>query len=325
MDPITSSIVIVLGKYALDKTEELVKEVGPKALETAKEMFQTVLERVKRVDPRTVEKFPENPEGYNAPLTDALNEVMKTDPGFAAQLKALLEQYEKAAQEHAAATGTSYQATVAGSGVIAQDHSAVAETGGVAVGRDVGGHVVIAEQGANVAVGDVQTGGIRAGRIDADNVVDGVQMQGGDVETAAGLVELARAIKRGGISAEEIKAKSLVSGLQYIADPTQAAPDDLRHEVAALRRQLEEAIAAGEITDETDAEDAQDALVKAEEELRTPEPKGNRVVRKLAEVSEILTRSAEAVQGLGQVGAQVIRLAPIAATLWQIAQRLWGG
>ena len=69
-----------------------------------------------------------------------------------------------------------------------------------------------------------------------------------------------------------------------------------------------------------------DVLVSSqEEELRAPEPKGNRVVRKLAEAAEILTRSAEAVQSLGRVGVQVIRLAPIAATLWQIAHRLWGG
>lgn len=146
MDPITSSIVIVLGKYALDKGAELATKVGPKALEAAKEMFQTVLERVKRTDPRTVEKFPGNPEGYNAPLTDSLNEVMETDPDFAAQLKALLEQYEKEAQEHAAATGTSYQATVKGSGAIAQEGSVAAGEGGVAVGRDVHGGVNVSHR-----------------------------------------------------------------------------------------------------------------------------------------------------------------------------------
>ena len=219
-----------------------------------------------------------------------------------------------------------YQAHLQGSGALAQDRSTAASGGGVAVGGSVGGHVIVAEEGSSVAVGrDAQSGGIRAGRIEAENVVDGVQLQGGDAEKAARLVALAQAIRRGGISAEEIKARNLVSGLQYIADPAQASADDLRREVAALRARLEQAVAAGEIADAADAEDAQEALEKAEAELSAPDPQGNRVVRKLAETTEILTRSAQAAQALGQVGRQIIRLAPVAATLWQIAQRLWGG
>ena len=45
MDPITTSIVMVLGKYALDKGGELAQEVGPQALEAAKEMFSLALNR----------------------------------------------------------------------------------------------------------------------------------------------------------------------------------------------------------------------------------------------------------------------------------------
>ena len=171
----------------------------------------------------------------------------------------------------------------------------------------------------------VQIGGIHAGRIEAENVVDGVQMQGGDAQMAAGLVELARAIQRRGISAEEIRTGNLVSGLQYIADPTQATPAELRSEIAALQQQVQEAIAAGEISEAADAEDVRDALAKAEAELATPQPQGARVVRKLAEATDILTRSAEVAQAAGNFGLQIIKLSPIAATLWQIAQRLWGG
>ena len=74
--------------------------------------------------------------------------------------------------------------------------------------------------------GNAQTGGIRAGRIEAENVVDGVQLQGGAPAEVAGLMELAGAIQRGGIEAEEIEASDVVSGLQFIAGAPPDAPDD---------------------------------------------------------------------------------------------------
>ena len=68
-----------------------------------------------------------------------------------------------------------------------------------------------------------EPGCIHARRIEADNVVSGVQMQGADAQTAAALIHLAQAIRQGHINADEIKARNLVSGLQYIADPAQAS------------------------------------------------------------------------------------------------------
>ncbi len=170
-----------------------------------------------------------------------------------------------------------------------------------------------------------EPGGIHARRIEADNVVSGTQIQGGDVQSAAALVSLAQAIARGDISADEIKAHNLVSGLQYIADPTQVTIEDLRRELAALRTRLEQAIAAQEIPDAADAEDAQESLTTAETELAKPQPNGGRVLRKLDALSQIVTRSAETAQAAGKLGAMVIQLAPLAATLWQLAQKLLGG
>ncbi len=170
-----------------------------------------------------------------------------------------------------------------------------------------------------------EQGGIHARRIEADNVVSGTQIQGGDVQSAAALVQLAQAIQRGDISADEIKARNLVSGLQYIADPTQASIEDLRRELATLRTRLGQAIAAQEIPDPADAEDAQESLTTAEAELAKPQPNGGRVLRKLDALSQIVTRSAETAQVVGKLGAIVIQLAPLAATLWQVAQKLLGG
>jgi hypothetical protein len=170
-----------------------------------------------------------------------------------------------------------------------------------------------------------EPGGIHARRIEADNVVSGAQIQGGDAQTASSLIHLAQSIRQGQISAEEIKARNLVSGLQYIADPAQASVEDLRRELAALRAQLAQAMASQEFAEPADAEDAQDSLATAETELAKPHPNGNRVLRKLDEFSQIITRSAETADAAGKLGALVIQLAPLAATLWQVAQRLFGG
>jgi len=170
-----------------------------------------------------------------------------------------------------------------------------------------------------------EPGGIHARHIEADNVVSGVQIQGGDAQTASSLIHLAQSIRRGEIHAEEIKARNLVSGLQYIADPAQASVEDLRRELLALRAQLEQAIASQEFSDPANAQDAQDSLATAETELAKPEPNRNRVLRKLDELSQIITRSAETADAAGKLGALVIRLAPLAATLWQVAQHLFGG
>src|SRR5579864_8200924 len=116
-----------------------------------------------------------------------------------------------------------------------------------------------------------EQGGIRAGRIQADHVVSGVQMQGGDAQQAAALVQLAQAIRRGEISADEIIAQNVVIGLQFISDPAQASTEDLRHELIALRERVEQAIAAHEFADPADAEDAKESLASAEAELRSEE------------------------------------------------------
>lgn len=324
MGQLATSIVAVLDRYVPERRAELARDAGPRALDTAGEILQVALDHLRRrPDGRFVAgKYELHPEIYRLPLEKELDEAIRADPGLAARLQDLLARYERIVRDHAAAGR--YQAGVAGSGAAAQGPgSRAAGERGVAAGLIEG--PVVTGDGSVAASGGVQTGGIRAGRIEAESVVDGVQMQGGDAQAAAGLVALAQAIRRGGISAEEIKARNLVSGLQFIADPGQATADDLRQEVAALREQLAQAIAAGEVADQADAEDAQEALATAEKELAAARPKGNRVVRKLAEAADVLTHGAAAAEALGKVGAQIIKLAPIAATLYQIAQTLFGG
>jgi hypothetical protein len=131
MEPLTASIVVILGKYALDKGVELGKEVGPQALDTAKEMFAAVLDRLRK-DPKgevIAGEYEKDPETYEKPVGKALDGEVQADAEFMTQLQALLARYEALAGAHAAATGGIYQATV------------TTGAGGVAVGRDVHGGV----------------------------------------------------------------------------------------------------------------------------------------------------------------------------------------
>lgn len=220
----------------------------------------------------------------------------------------------------ASTTGVSAQgpgAIAAGPGAVVGQINAPVATGRESIAA--GGDVVIARDSA------VQTGGIRARRIEADHVVDGVQLQGGAPADPAGLVELARAIQRGGITADEIEAGDVVSGLQFIGGSPPATADDLRQEVAALRTKVAQAIAAGEIAKAGDAEDVADALTKAEAELSAPEPDRGRVLRQLETAAKVLTAGAAAVEAAGKLGPVIATLAPKAAALWELARSILGG
>jgi len=196
----------------------------------------------------------------------------------------------------------------------------------VSIGGDNVGGVVVTGDGNTVRASNqgVKTGGIRAGKIVADNVVDGVQVQGGNAASAAELIRLAGAIRSGGITAKEIQAGNVVTGMQYIADPALATVDDLRKEIGALRERVEGAAEAGEFPDENDAEDAVLELSEVARELEKPAPAGKRIVRRLNNLSDILTQSGEVLQAAGKVKSKVIELAPYAAGVWVTAQAVFG-
>lgn len=225
---------------------------------------------------------------------------------------------EKKAELEAQLPPGSYSASAADRSVIAQGPGSTAVgPRGVSVGGSVGGSIITGD--------DSQASGIQAHTIKADNVVSGVQQQGGSGADSADLVALAKALGTGSIKANSIEAKNVVSGLQFITDPNQATPEQLRQELAALKIQLAEAIAAGEIEDASNAEDVQAELATAEAELAKAAPSGSRIIRKLKAVTEILTESATAAQAAKKTGLAIIKLAPVAAALYQIATNLFAG
>lgn len=127
MDPITLSVVTILGKYALDKGLELGKEVGPKALETVERMFSTVLERISKKKPEMTADFGEDPETYQKPMEKAVAAEVDADPGFKTELEEMLKAYEAAAAD--------YKQTI-GQAITASEHGAVATEEGVAIVGD---------------------------------------------------------------------------------------------------------------------------------------------------------------------------------------------
>ena len=99
----------------------------------------------------------------------------------------------------------------------------------------------------------------------------------------------------------------------------------MRQEVALLKQQLAAAVADGEMIQTDDVVDAEEALEKAEAELAKEEPQGGRIIRKLKEATDILTEGARAAETAQKAGEAVVKLAPVAAALYQIATQLFGG
>jgi hypothetical protein len=165
---------------------------------------------------------------------------------------------------------------------------------------------------------------IHAKTIKADNIVNGVLMEGGDAETAQSLIQIAKELERGAITADSMEAKNIVTGLHFIQDPASATSDDLRKEIAALKADIRKAVSAGEIPDEEDAQELTTALEKTETELAKPDPQGGKVVRWLGNATAILNGSAETAEAAGKLQTQVIKLAPAAAMVYSVAKMLFG-
>ncbi len=208
-----------------------------------------------------------------------------------------------------------FQATLTGSGTVVQGNkNTILGERAVNVKGDVHGSIITGDQ----------SGGIRAAKIEAEHVVSGLQQHGGRLTPSDELSKLVEVAKAGGITADTIKATTVVSGVQYLAVDQISSSDQLKAEVDKLQQQLTDAIAANEIPNDGDAEDAADAIEKTAAELKKPEPTGNRIVRKLGELKEILERSAEVAESAGNSGLKIIRLIPIAAGLLKAARLLFG-
>jgi hypothetical protein len=149
----------------------------------------------------------------------------------------------------------------------------------------------------------LRTGSIKAGKIQADNVVTGIQIQGGDAAIARACLDATQALQQtGSIEAvQDLIAKNVVTGVQYIGQDS-PTPDveQFQRELAALREQLQQAIQAREIAEPYEAEDAQKAVDRAIEQTRTDKPVAERISAQLDKASTIITQAATAAEAAGK-------------------------
>lgn len=132
-DPLTLTVVTILGKYAIDAGATLARQAGPAAASKAGQLFKAALDQLRQKPEGQViaAGFESKPEVYAKPLEDQLETATQADPAFKEQLAALLAGYQ--------AESATFQATLTGSGAIAQGPGATAVgQRGANVGRDAG-------------------------------------------------------------------------------------------------------------------------------------------------------------------------------------------
>ena len=119
-DPLTLSVVTLLGKYAIDAGITLAKEAGPAAAKKAAELAKVALDYLRQKPDSQViaDLYESKPDVYGDALADQLDAAVQADAAFKEQLAALMAEYERAAP--------AVQATLTGSGAIAQGEGATA-------------------------------------------------------------------------------------------------------------------------------------------------------------------------------------------------------
>ena len=93
--------------------------------------------------------------------------------------------------------------------------------------------------------------------------------------------------------------------------------------MAAVQEELAQAITAGEIVNEYDADDAQRAVDRAAEQAASDRPTPDTIAAQLDRASQILTKASETAIAAGKFGATIIKLAPVVAGLKQLVDVLF--
>lgn len=95
--------------------------------------------------------------------------------------------------------------------------------------------------------------------------------------------------------------------------------DEFAKQLAQLEALLKEAIANGEIKDDSAVEDVQDAI----EEVKKPEPSSRRLKNRLEDVQEVVEGAGGVIDAARKAGSAVIKAMPIVAGLIKVAQNLF--
>lgn len=143
MELVVAEVVSILGKYAIDKGQGLLREASQAAADAARILYETVMAKL-RDDPATTviaDGFETKPDGYTQPVQDALQSKVDADPALAAQLRELMETLKRSTPE------ATWSILVSGSGAVAVDHSKAVGEGGILADK---GSVVVTGGTASV-------------------------------------------------------------------------------------------------------------------------------------------------------------------------------
>jgi hypothetical protein len=131
MELVVAEVMAVLGKFAIDKGKQLLTEAGEAAVAAARDLFDSVVDRLKGDAATEVigEGYEKDPAGYAKPAADQVAKAAEADPAFATQLQELLEAFKSA-------TPAETYRLIVGSGAAVAINNSAAASGGSAAATD---------------------------------------------------------------------------------------------------------------------------------------------------------------------------------------------
>jgi hypothetical protein len=138
---LTSSVLVVLGQYALKQGTEIVTQVSKEGIILATELLERVRSHFKARAGEKAQKalanYRADPEDYQAVFEKYLKQELETNEAFRQEMTTFLERFQAAVPE------TEISVVVSGSGAAATQGGVAAGEGGVAVKGDVEGGIHI--------------------------------------------------------------------------------------------------------------------------------------------------------------------------------------
>lgn len=252
------------------------------------ELKSLVLSRMLDVDAEIAFDFNEDPKKHKDKIINSLKTEISKDPEFEKGIKSILQRL---------LTQGDSNSSLQINAPFANNQSISSQ-----------GNVIIADESS------VHVGGIFANKIEAENVVSGIQANSSAAISSKELLEMSKGLLTNKITADEIRGKNVVSGIQLLnSEPKNS--EELLLEVRALRDQ----IVSLETQTGVNKSQAVESLKVAEDELVQDAPNAPKILESLETTAKVLTVGADIAQSAGNLGSQIFKLATIASVLWKIA------